>query len=250
MLARLANPVLKLVDTALARSVDSVLCNSQFSKRLALTTYGFPPNQVGISYPGVDIQSFVMNPQIIRTSFSFITCARLTKFKNIDRIIIALSRIADPRVTLTVIGKGEEYQALCSLSASLKLQERVHFVQTVSDAEMIQRLQSSVALIHAAEEEPFGLTPVEAMACGTPVIAMREGGPAETVLHGETGYLCERADADLLKDAMLQVIQNHNSGITMHQACRARAEEFTWQHAVDRIEEAYLSNTPFSRAHA
>lgn len=250
VLARLGNPILKLVDTALARHVDSILCNSQFSKQLAVSTYGFHPNQVGISYPGVDIESFVVNPQVARMPFSFVTCARLTKFKNIDRILIALSRIADPQVTLTVIGKGEEYQALRSLSESLQLQERVQFMQTVSDQEMIHHLQSSVALIHAAEEEPFGLTPVEAMACGTPVIAMRGGGPAETVLHGTTGYLCERADADLIKEAMLQVIQNYSSGISMHQACRARAEEFTWQHAVDRIEKAYFSNTPCSNAHA
>jgi glycosyltransferase involved in cell wall biosynthesis len=187
----------------------------------------------------VDISRFTPAPNTSRDSFTFVTCARLTKFKNIDKILGALSLITDPRVRLTVIGKGEEYQALCSLAEVLRLGERVKFAQTVSDEEMIREFQSSVALVHAAEEEPFGLTPVEAMACGTPVIAMRGGGPAETVVDGETGYLCASADENQIKDAMLRVVNDIQSGIYMQMACRARAEIFTWEHATDAIEKAY-----------
>jgi glycosyltransferase involved in cell wall biosynthesis len=239
VLARLGNPVLRYLDTSFAHNVDYVLGNSEFTRQQALNTYDYSPTRVGISYPGVDISRFTPAPNTSRDSFTFVTCARLTKFKNIDKILGALSLITDPRVRLTVIGKGEEYQALCSLAEVLRLGERVKFAQTVSDEEMIREFQSSVALVHAAEEEPFGLTPVEAMACGTPVIAMRGGGPAETVVDGETGYLCASADENQIKDAMLRVVNDIQSGIYMQMACRARAEIFTWEHATDAIEKAY-----------
>jgi glycosyltransferase involved in cell wall biosynthesis len=237
--ARALNPILKAVDTHLARHTDFVFANSEFSKSLALAAYNYRGEKLGICYPGVDTVRFSPSPETQKTNFKFITCARLTKFKNIDKIIRALTSISDERVTLTVIGRGEEYDSLVSLTADLNLVKRVTFLQTVSDPEMIEQLRTSYGLIHAAEEEPFGLTPVEAMACGTPVIAMRGGGPAETVLHEETGYLCHGASPEAIASAMKWLIEREPDYPKMSTACVKRAERFTWKMAADSLEEVF-----------
>jgi glycosyltransferase involved in cell wall biosynthesis len=238
--ARILNPLLKGIDIELAKHTDFVFANSSFSRALAFDAYKYPEYHVGICYPGVDILRFTPSPDAKKVSFKFVTCARLTKFKNIDKIIHAIAKVSDERVTLTVIGRGEEYEALVALSKSLNLTKRVTFLQTVSDSEMIDQLRTSYGLIHAAEEEPFGLTPVEAMACGTPVIAMRHGGPAETVLDGETGYLCQRSSSEEIASAMDWLIGRESGYSQMSSACIERARNFTWQSSTNSLEKAFL----------
>jgi glycosyltransferase involved in cell wall biosynthesis len=239
--ARIGNPVLKALDVRLAQKVDHVFANSQFSRQLAFAAYGYKPEQVSICYPGVDVYRFAPSSEIARTHYKFITCARLTTFKNIDRIIKALTYIADPRVTLTVIGRGEEYDSLVRLAHSLHLDNRVTFLQTVSDSQMIEELRSSYGLIHAAEEEPFGLTPVEAMACGTPVIAMQGGGPAETVVHESTGYLCSQAHEETIVHAINWLIAQEQRFAAMSAACVVRAQQFTWELAATSLEKVFVA---------
>jgi glycosyltransferase involved in cell wall biosynthesis len=177
----------------------------------------------------------------MREHYRFVTCARLTKFKNIDKILYAIKIIDDPRVRLTVIGKGEEYHFLTQLSNHLGLSNRVEFLETISDSEMIFKLRSSYGLIHAASEEPFGLTPVEAMACGTPVIAMRDGGPAETVLENETGYLAEKAGAEEIAHGMRWLIERRADMDRISSKCVTRAAEFSWERAADSLEKRFAS---------
>lgn len=234
--ARIANPALKILDTHLAKYVDYVFANSQFTKDVSCNTYSYHPNLVGISYPGVDVIRFSPAPEVPRSRYKFITCARLTKFKNIDRIIQAIDLIRDLPVTLTIIGKGEEYEALVKLSRSLQLQDRITFLQTISDDQMIQQLRSSYGLIHAAEEEPFGLTPVEAMACGTPVIAINGAGPAETVVHEQTGYLCHNAKEPSIAMGIRWLIAQEQQTSKMSAACVKRAALFTWESAASSLE--------------
>jgi glycosyltransferase involved in cell wall biosynthesis len=239
--ARIGNPILKAIDTHLAQNVDYVFGNSQFCRSLTLATYGYNPEIVGISYPGVDTKRFTYNPTVPKASNAFVTCARLSAFKNIDRIIKALATIPDPSVSLTVIGNGEQYESLVQLTNTLQLQSRVKFLQTISDVQMIHEFQSSLALIHAAEEEPFGLTPVEAMACGTPVIAIRGGGPAETVVDGETGYLCASADERELAAGMQWALSHAHQMLEISRACAQRAQSFSWEEAANGLEAAFAT---------
>lgn len=239
ILARVLNHPLRFIDTRLARHVDLTFANSRFSRELAFKAYGYSEELVDICYPGVDTLRFTPDSSVTRDRYRFVTCARLTKFKNIDKILQAVKIISEPEVGLTVIGKGEEYHNLKRLSNELGLDERIEFLETVSDLEMIHKLRSSYALIHAASEEPFGLTPVEAMACGTPVIAMRDGGPAETVIDGETGYLAGQASADEIALGMRWLIERRGDMDKISLACVARAAAFTWELASDSLERGF-----------
>lgn len=238
--ARALNRPLKAIDTTLARYVDYVFANSQFSRALTVATYSYNPRDVGICYPGVDTTRFVPDIHGRKKFFQFVACSRLTRFKNIDRVLKAFALIPRDDVTLQIIGDGEEYDSLTDLSRALGLSTRVAFRRTVSDAEMIQTLQESVGLIHAAEEEPFGLAPVEAMACGTPVIAIQGGGPAETIVHHATGYLCPDASEQSIQLGIEWIIQNSRSNESMQAACVQRAQRFTWHQSVDALEAVFF----------
>lgn len=237
--ARVLNPILKVIDRRLARHVDAVFANSIFSRKLALDAYGYKESILEICYPGVDALRFCPSPEDPKKDKQFVTCARLTKFKNVDKILHALTRLTTRDVTLIIIGDGEEYDRLRELSRQLSLERTVVFRKSVSDVEMVTALRESVALIHAAEEEPFGLAPVEAMACGTPVIAIKGGGPAETIIHRETGYLCDSASPENLSVAIEHMLSQSSDTVSTRDACVTRARLFSWRTATDSLENVF-----------
>lgn len=239
IMARAFRPLLRHIDISLAQRADFVLTNSRFSRDIARATYDYPAEKVGICYPGVDMSRFKPPSSGTRPEFLLTSCGRLTKFKNIDRCIRALTLIDDPRVTLTIIGDGEERSSLVHLANARGLTERVRFATAIADDELVRLLQSSTALLHMAEDEPFGLAPVEAMACGTPVIAVTGAGPAETVLHTETGYLCSNPSEEDIARAIRWIIERIQLGATFQSACVERASCYTWQQAADVIEERF-----------
>jgi glycosyltransferase involved in cell wall biosynthesis len=237
--ARVLNPLLKVLDRRFAKHIDAVFANSNFSKQLALAAYGYEESRVGICYPGVDTNRFFPSDRIIKKRNQFVTCARLTKFKNIDKIIRAFAEAPSIDATLVIIGDGEEYESLVRLVQDLHIQTCVTFRKSVSDEEMVAALRESAALIHAAEEEPFGLAPVEAMACGTPVIAIKGGGPAETLIDGHTGLLCDSASPTELRAAISRILQLQSQGASMEESCVMRAKNFSWQRATDSLEHVF-----------
>lgn len=236
--ARILNPLLKLIDRNLAKFSDGVFANSEFSKKLALNAYTYDEKFIGICYPGVDLDRFRLNDGVKKVPGQLIMCARLTKFKNVDRAIRAVKILLERgvKVTLQVIGEGEEFLSLQSLTEQLGLKESVKFLGAVTDAQMVSALCHSEILIHAAEEEPFGLAPVEAMACGTPVIAIKGGGPAETVIDRETGYLCNTAIEEELAEAVVWITSDWQRLETMGREAVSRAGAFTWGNAADKLE--------------
>jgi len=239
--ARILNPILKVIDRRLARHVDAVFANSCFSKSLAIKAYRYGNSRVEICYPGVDTTRFHPSSETSYKNRQFVTCARLTRFKNIDKIIQAVADMRGSDISVVIIGDGEEYERLLDIARTRLVSDSIIFKKNVSDSEMVKTLQESVALIHAAEEEPFGLAPVEAMACGTPVIAIRGGGPAETIIHGETGYLCEAATSAELQIAINTVLEQKERGALGQLLCVERAKQFSWRSATDSLENIFDS---------
>lgn len=113
--------------------------------------------------------------------------------------------------------------------------DRVQFLGAVERAGRDELLSNALALVHmTTRPERFGLTMVEAMACGTPVLGARMGSIPEIVLDGITGFLCDDVDAAVAKVPRLASLDRH--------ACRARVEaEFTVDRMIDRYLDAYAS---------
>lgn len=185
----LARPLLhymRMWDVRTANGVDAFVVNSNFVARRVWKIYR---REATVVYPPVDVASFVIGRN--REPF-YLTVSRLVPYKRIDLVVDAFSRM--PNRQLVVIGDGPELFRLkrkATANITMLGYQPFHVIR--------DHMQQARAFIFAAEED-FGIAPVEAQACGTPVIAFGRGGVTETVLDGETGvYFNEQTPESLIK---------------------------------------------------
>ena len=210
-MTRLILHYLRLWDHATAARVDAFAANSHYVARRIWKTYR---RRAKVIYPPVDISRFAVQHQKDDT---YVTISRLVPYKRVDLMIEAFRRM--PRKQLIVIGDGPERAILASgTPPNVKVLGR-------QPADVVtQHLQSARAFVFAADED-FGISPVEAQACGTPVIAYGHGGTAETVRDGVTGILYPHQSADsivLAVEAFERRVQAFDPSLI-----RTHAEQFS-----------------------
>jgi glycosyltransferase involved in cell wall biosynthesis len=114
---------------------------------------------------------------------------------------------------------------------------RVRFETDLDDVRMAELYRDAVALVFTSPNEDFGIVPLEAMASGTPVVAVDRGGVRETVIDGQTGWLLP-ADVDLFAAKYLELLQVPSAALAaMGDAARLRAREFGWGRFVERVDD-------------
>lgn len=215
---------IRLWDARTAAGVDSFFAISHFIERRIRRVYR---RDSVVIYPPVDVESFsLVEP---KEDF-YLTASRMVPYKRIDLIVEAFSEMPDKR--LVVIGDGPDFEKIKSAAAA-----NVTLMGYQPFSVLKEKLQLAKAFVFAAEED-FGIAPVEAQACGTPVIAFGKGGVLETVC-GEgpgqrTGIFFKSQTVDSLIDAVLAF----ESGPEISpQACRSNAERFATSVFRERFSE-------------
>lgn len=165
-------------DSRTANGVDSFIANSRFIARRVHKIYR---RKATIIHPPVDVDRF--SPGTGRDDF-YLAASRLVPYKRIPLIVEAFAGLPDRR--LVVIGDGPELRRACAAAGP-----NVEILGYQPDPVLLDHLQRARAFVFAAEED-FGILPVEAQACGTPVIAYGAGGALDTVVDGVTGVLFDR----------------------------------------------------------
>ena len=155
-------------DYRTANGVDDFIANSHFIARRIKKVYG---RESTVIYPPVDISAFTFSDT---KGDYYLTASRLVPYKKIDLIVEAFSAMPDKQ--LVVIGDGPDYGKIAAKAA-----DNIHLLGYQSSDSLKSHMQKARAFVFAAEED-FGIIPVEAQACGTPVIAFGKGGVLETVL--------------------------------------------------------------------
>ena len=195
MLAKYFLYKIRLWDASAANRVDHYVANSRYIARRIKKTYGKPSDVI---YPPVDVDKFTLREA--KEDF-YLTASRMVPYKKIDLIVEAFSE-TDKR--LLVIGDGPDMVKIKS-----KAGKNVELLGFADDETMADLMGRAKAFVFAAEED-FGITPVEAQACGTPVICFGRGGARETVLDGESGlYFMEQNTKELLA-AVAKFEQNYD----------------------------------------
>jgi glycosyltransferase involved in cell wall biosynthesis len=164
-------------------------------------------------YPPVDTSFFSPGPGGTRNA-GFVIVSALVPYKRVDVAIEACRRLGAP---LTVVGRGPEEARLRQLAGP-----DVRFLGWRSDDEVRALYREARAVLLPGTED-FGMVPVEAQACGAPVVALGRGGARETVIDGVTGTLAEEATPDALADALSRL---GTLALDPH-AIRANAERFS-----------------------
>lgn len=158
---------MRMWDVRTQFGVDHFLANSQFIARRIHRVYG---RGAKVIYPPVDIDAFSLCE--LKEDF-YLTASRMVPYKRMDLIVEAFAEMPDK--TLIVIGDGPDFDKIRA-----KATHNVHLLGRQSFSVLRDHMQRAKAFVFAAEED-FGITPVEAQACGTPVIAFAKGGALETV---------------------------------------------------------------------
>ena len=199
-------------DVHSARGVDVFLSNSDFVGRRIAKTYRRTATTV---YPPVDVDAF---PLHAAKEDYYLTASRLVPYKRIDAIIEAFA--AMPNRRLLVVGDGPDRDKLRALGGP-----NVTFLGHEPAAALRRHMQLARAFVFAAEED-FGIAPVEAQACGTPVIAYGRGGATETIRDGTTGLFFDAQTPAAIAAAVDRFERRADEDPWDPAACRANAERF------------------------
>jgi glycosyltransferase involved in cell wall biosynthesis len=207
---------LRLWDYASAARVDYFIANSPV---VAARIAKYYRRESMIIPPPVDTSRFV--PADVHEDY-FLIVSRLVPYKRVDIAVEAFSQLG---LELRIAGTGRDERRLRRLAA-----RNVTFLGRLDDAEVCQQMARCRALILTGEED-FGLTPVEAQACGRPVIAYAAGGALATVVEGSTGIFFAKQTADALADAVVRF----DGAYFNPESIRHHAEEFDTRRFLHRL---------------
>ncbi len=209
------------------------------STRDDLIERGVSAERIRVIHPGVDPVVFCPDPAVGRSSPpSFLYVGRLKRYKGVDLAIraLALARRKRPELSLDIAGSGDDRPRLEAIARRLGQGEAVRFHGFVPEARKLALLRSTWGNLFPSPKEGWGITVVEAAACGTPSLASDSPGLRDSVRAGETGYLVPHGDADAMAARMLELAANPALVERLGQAGRRFAESLTWDHAADLTE--------------
>lgn len=206
---------MRIWDQRTANGVDHFIANSQFIAKRIWKTYR---REAQVIYPPVEVARFT--PYMKKEEY-YVTASRLVPYKKMDLIVEAFAGMPDKK--LVVIGNGPELHKIKS-----KASKNTEILGYQPDEQLIYHLQRAKAFVFAAEED-FGLLPLEAQACGTPVIAYGKGGVLETVkgLDSEqpTGLYFQEQTATAIQQAVDDFEKNQHRFIASH--CATQVDQFS-----------------------
>jgi phosphatidylinositol alpha-1,6-mannosyltransferase len=239
-------PVRRIMTAALNRAAFLTV-NTAFTQRQYVEQRGVRPTQRFVRiYPGVD--GAIFRPDVdgsrwrerfdLQDRRVLLTVARLVEWKGHASVLEALAAVLDavPNVHYVIAGTGPFRPELERLVNELGLQKHVTFAGFVADEELPALycaadlfVQASLSAASGTEIEGFGITFVEASACGLPVIGGRTGGTGEAIAEGVTGLRVDSGDTEALAQAIIRLLTDHSLSQQFGSAGRARAvREFDW----------------------
>ncbi len=212
------------------------------STRDDLVRRGVPRERIEVIYPGVDAAWYCPDPRTPRADQpTFLYVGRLKRYKGVEIALRALwtARRTRSDVTLDIAGQGDDRPRLEALARSVGLGDAVRFLGFVPEDEKRRLLRRAWAVVFPSPKEGWGISNVEAAACGTPALASASPGLKESVRHGVTGYLVPHGDAGALAERMLALAADPGLVARLGRAARAFAEGLSWE-AAARATEAQL----------
>ncbi len=190
VVAKLFLDYLRKWDLKSASNVDYFIANSQHIAEKIKRIY---KREAAVIYPPVDTDKFEVGN---KKENYYLTASRMVPYKKLDLVVEAFNQMPGKR--LVVIGSGPEKDKIKSVAGS-----NIQIVGHQDREALKSFMQKTEAFVFAAEED-FGIIVVEAMACGTPVIALNKGGAKESVICGTTGILFDEQSSESIKNAVIQ----------------------------------------------
>ncbi|MBP7700945.1 glycosyltransferase [Candidatus Woesebacteria bacterium] len=197
-LGTLANHYLRVVDLYVSRNnVDYFIANSKETARRIKKFYKLDSTVI---YPPIEIEGgrkFESKISNINKDGYYLYVGRLAMSKHVDLVVSAATKMG---FKLKVVGSGKGLDYLKEIAGPT-----VEFFESANDKQLFELYENAEALLYPAEDEDFGMVPIEAMGHGVPVIAHRSGGPLETVVEGENGVFFDKFTVEDFSKAIKKI---------------------------------------------
>jgi D-inositol-3-phosphate glycosyltransferase len=245
------------VEYEVLKHSDLLVAESQASKDHMVMDYGVDPVRIEIVPCGVDISIFrPQDRQQARRRLGLpegpilLFIGRLQPLKGIDTLL-RCTRVVRRRhddIKVLIVGGGvdsddpherQERERLHTLVRQLDLARHVQFIDAQPQEQLAYYYAASDVLVMPSHYESFGMVVLEAMACGTPVVASHVGGLASTVLPGQTGFLAPVGNVQAFARSVEQLISTPELWQSMSKAAHLRAQAYTWPRIMKRTLQLY-----------
>ena len=218
------------------QSASVVLTNSEYSKHLIANHYQVNSRVV---YPGINTELF--RPLSIE-KMDYVLCVGSIIYSKGHRFLISALACIDagkrPKLFIAANSRDHEEEKVVR-SMALRLGVELHIEEITDDERLVQVYNQAKVFVYAPMQEALGMAPLEAMACGTPVVAVGEGGVRETVLDNITGWVVQR-DPHKFAKRLEALLEDDKTRLSMGQAgIDYVMSQWTWQRAVDRLEHEF-----------
>jgi len=198
-----------------------------------LVKRGVPRSQIRVIYNGVDTSYLTPDPTVRSSTPLFIYMGRLKRYKGVDIVIRSFAHLRHATATLEIAGTGDYRPALEALARELGVESRVKFLGFIPEENKVNLLRRAWAAMLASPKEGWGISNMEAAACGTPVIASDSPGIRESVVDNQTGFLVPHGDIAAMAEKMRKLAESPGLVESMGKAARDFAEKFSWDRAAN-----------------
>jgi len=205
------------------QKMDVIIANS---KNIQQRIKYYLNQQSTVIYPPCDIQNYRWQTQ----ADYYLSTARLDPLKRVDKIVQAFKLL--PKKKLIIASGGSELLKLQKLAQNAP---NIQFTAWLSDSQLQDLIANAIATIYLPHNEDFGMSPVESMAAGKPVIGAAEGGLLETIIPHQTGLLLS---SDFVVDDLIAAIQHLDkpTALAMRETCEQTAQKFSTEHFIQQIQ--------------
>jgi len=232
-----------LATWILERPIPAVFSRTQAvavseSTREDLITRRLKADNIEVIPNGIDVRHYTPGTGGRTEVPTLLFLGRLKRYKRVDLVIDAVADLVKSgrTVVLRVGGSGEQLAALRAHAASRGVADRVEFLGFVTDERKLEILRDSWLHVLTSPKEGWGISNLEAAACGTPTVASDAPGLRESVVHDETGLLVPHGDVEALKRAIESLLDDPVRRDAMGRRARTFAEGFSWDASADAFE--------------
>jgi D-inositol-3-phosphate glycosyltransferase len=252
------------VEGELMRDMGRIVAATPLDRAQMVELYGADPDKITVIPLGVDLEMFRPIPhdaamvaigvEVPKDQRLILFVGRLDPVKGLETLLKAICRLTElePELAkdlcLAVIGGdddndgsdiADELECLDKLKDEVGLQDLVAFLGSRAQDTLAHYYSAAEVCVVPSHYESFGLVALEAMACGTPVIASRVGGLQQTVEDGVTGFLVPAGDEEALAQNLQLILSDGTLRKRLAANARQKAQQYTWQKVADRIIELY-----------
>lgn len=203
------------------------------STKSELVALGMNASQLEIIYNGVETNRFrpAVAPKHPTPLIGYM--GRIKRYKSVEQVLQAFRIVRQtlPDAELLIVGGGDYLSPLQKYAAQLQLTDHVRFTGFVNEADKIRYLNQMWVCVNPSPKEGWGVSVIEANACGTPVIAADSPGLRDSVIHAQTGWLYPYGDIPQLALNLVQILQNREQREKLSQNAVSWAHNFTWEKA-------------------